>query len=137
MPSGGETTYVSVWCRVVRARSDGRVLAAVWPLYVLYSHLPLDTDVSTEHSTIFSYTRHQLNTLELFLIIIVTGACNDGNRDVCGSTPAAGGAAAAASAGDAGPRRLHALARARDHRCAAPTLFPIQVSYSRIDLQKV
>ncbi|KAI8430531.1 hypothetical protein MSG28_000768 [Choristoneura fumiferana] len=45
VPSGGETTYVSVWCRVVRARSDGRVLAAVWPLYVLYSHLPLDTDV--------------------------------------------------------------------------------------------
>ncbi|XP_063545729.1 uncharacterized protein LOC134753720 [Cydia strobilella] len=45
VPSGGETAYVSVWCRVVRARSDGRVLAAIWPLYVLCSHLPLDTDV--------------------------------------------------------------------------------------------
>ncbi|XP_048004674.1 vacuolar protein sorting-associated protein 13B-like [Leguminivora glycinivorella] len=45
VPSEGETAYVSVWCRVVRARSDGRVLAAIWPLYVLCSHLPLDTDV--------------------------------------------------------------------------------------------
>ncbi|XP_063374098.1 intermembrane lipid transfer protein VPS13B [Cydia amplana] len=45
VPSDGETAYVSVWCRVVRARSDGRVLAAIWPLYVLCSHLPLDTDV--------------------------------------------------------------------------------------------
>ncbi|KAL4717819.1 hypothetical protein ACJJTC_000968 [Scirpophaga incertulas] len=45
VPSEGEIPYVSVWCRVVRARNDGRVLATVWPLYVLYSHLPLDTDV--------------------------------------------------------------------------------------------
>lgn len=37
---------MSVWCRVVKARSDGRLLAAVWPLYVLRSHLPLDADVS-------------------------------------------------------------------------------------------
>ncbi|XP_075990406.1 vacuolar protein sorting 13B isoform X2 [Anticarsia gemmatalis] len=45
VPSEGDITYVSVWCRVVRARSDGRILATVWPLYVLHSHLPLDTDV--------------------------------------------------------------------------------------------
>ncbi|XP_061707410.1 intermembrane lipid transfer protein VPS13B isoform X2 [Cydia pomonella] len=53
VPSEGETAYVSVWCRVVRARSDGRVLAAIWPLYVLCSHLPLDTDVlvSTQKET--------------------------------------------------------------------------------------
>ncbi|CAH0578321.1 unnamed protein product [Chrysodeixis includens] len=45
VPSEGDVQYVSVWCRVVRARSDGRILATMWPLYVLHSHLPLDTDV--------------------------------------------------------------------------------------------
>ncbi|CAG9782389.1 unnamed protein product [Diatraea saccharalis] len=46
VPSEGDLPYNSVWCRVVRARSDGRILAAIWPLYVLYSHVPHDTDVS-------------------------------------------------------------------------------------------
>ncbi|CAG4983959.1 unnamed protein product [Parnassius apollo] len=45
VPSSGEVSYVSVWCRVVRARRDARLLAALWPLYVLRSHLPLDTDL--------------------------------------------------------------------------------------------
>ncbi|KAM3969019.1 vacuolar protein sorting 13B [Aphomia sociella] len=45
VPSDGDVPYISVWCRVVRARSDGRALATVWPLYVLHSQLPLDTDV--------------------------------------------------------------------------------------------
>ncbi|KAF9800723.1 hypothetical protein SFRURICE_015377 [Spodoptera frugiperda] len=45
LPTDGETQFVSVWCRVVRGRSDGRILATVWPLYVLHSHLPLDTEV--------------------------------------------------------------------------------------------
>ncbi|KAL0902781.1 hypothetical protein ABMA27_000580 [Loxostege sticticalis] len=45
VPSAGEVPYISVWCRVVRARSEGRLLATVWPLYVLHSHLSLDTDV--------------------------------------------------------------------------------------------
>ncbi|XP_060809400.1 uncharacterized protein LOC106130565 isoform X3 [Amyelois transitella] len=45
VPSAGDVPYTSVWCRVTRARSDGRVLATVWPLYVLHSHLPLDTVV--------------------------------------------------------------------------------------------
>lgn len=46
VPTDGETQFVSVWCRVVRGRSDGRILATIWPLYVLHSHLPLDTEVS-------------------------------------------------------------------------------------------
>ncbi|XP_053623621.1 uncharacterized protein Vps13B [Plodia interpunctella] len=45
VPSTGEVPYTSVWCRVTRARGDGRVLATVWPLYVLHSALPLDTVV--------------------------------------------------------------------------------------------
>ncbi|XP_022832298.1 uncharacterized protein LOC111360569 [Spodoptera litura] len=45
VPTEGETQFVSVWCRVVRGRNDGRILATVWPLYVLHSHLPLDTEV--------------------------------------------------------------------------------------------
>ncbi|XP_037868646.1 uncharacterized protein LOC101746464 isoform X2 [Bombyx mori] len=45
VPSQGNVPYMAVWCRVVKARSDGRILATVWPLYVLKSHLPLDTDV--------------------------------------------------------------------------------------------
>ncbi|KAJ8737284.1 hypothetical protein PYW07_000555 [Mythimna separata] len=40
-----DAQFVSVWCRVVRGRTDGRILATMWPLYVLHSHLPLDTDV--------------------------------------------------------------------------------------------
>ncbi|XP_026331803.1 uncharacterized protein LOC113239151 isoform X1 [Hyposmocoma kahamanoa] len=45
VPSDGDVPYISVWCRVNRARSDGRILASIWPLYVLRSHLPLDTDI--------------------------------------------------------------------------------------------
>ncbi|RVE51489.1 hypothetical protein evm_003890 [Chilo suppressalis] len=48
VPSEGDLPYISVWCRVVRARGDGRVLAAVWPLYVLYSHVPHDAAVMIE-----------------------------------------------------------------------------------------
>ncbi|XP_038216589.1 uncharacterized protein LOC119835687 [Zerene cesonia] len=52
VPNTGDVPYISVWCRVVRARSDGRIVATIWPFYVLTSHLPLDTDVliSTELS---------------------------------------------------------------------------------------
>ncbi|XP_049885072.1 intermembrane lipid transfer protein VPS13B isoform X3 [Pectinophora gossypiella] len=45
VPSEGDVPYISVWCRVVRARADGRIFASIWPLYVLQSHLTLDTDV--------------------------------------------------------------------------------------------
>ncbi|CAG4977886.1 unnamed protein product [Colias eurytheme] len=45
VPNTGDVPYISVWCRVVRARSDGRIVATIWPFYVLTSHLPLDTDV--------------------------------------------------------------------------------------------
>ncbi|KAJ0183610.1 hypothetical protein K1T71_000033 [Dendrolimus kikuchii] len=45
VPSEGDVPYMSVWCRVVRGRIDGRILSTVWPLYVLHSHLPLDIDV--------------------------------------------------------------------------------------------
>ncbi|KAJ2954658.1 hypothetical protein O0L34_g2954 [Tuta absoluta] len=48
VPSEGDVPYISVWCRVVRARTDGRVLALIWPLYVLRSHLTLATDVLLE-----------------------------------------------------------------------------------------
>ncbi|XP_059059916.1 intermembrane lipid transfer protein VPS13B [Achroia grisella] len=56
VPSSGSVPYVSVWCRVVRARSDGRALAALWPLYVLHSQLPLDTDVMVVTDTAVSST---------------------------------------------------------------------------------
>ncbi|KAG6459378.1 hypothetical protein O3G_MSEX011352 [Manduca sexta] len=56
VPSEGDVPYMSVWCRVVRARSDGRILAMVWPLYVLHSHLPLDTDVLISTETGLSST---------------------------------------------------------------------------------
>ncbi|XP_068617900.1 intermembrane lipid transfer protein VPS13B isoform X2 [Battus philenor] len=52
VPSGGEVAYVSMWCRVTRARSDGRLLAAFWPLYVLRSHLSLDTEVVINTETV-------------------------------------------------------------------------------------
>ncbi|XP_028176967.1 uncharacterized protein LOC114364842 [Ostrinia furnacalis] len=55
VPSQGEVPYVSVWCRVVRARSDGRILATIWPLYVLHSHLTLDTDVLIVTEATVSY----------------------------------------------------------------------------------
>nr|XP_049694087.1 intermembrane lipid transfer protein VPS13B isoform X1 [Helicoverpa armigera]XP_049694095.1 intermembrane lipid transfer protein VPS13B isoform X1 [Helicoverpa armigera] len=45
VPTEGESQFVSIWCRVVRGRADGRILATLWPLYILHSHLPLDTDV--------------------------------------------------------------------------------------------
>ncbi|XP_052752571.1 intermembrane lipid transfer protein VPS13B isoform X4 [Galleria mellonella] len=58
VPSEGEggTPYMAVWCRVARARSDGRSLAALWPLYVLRSQLPLDTDVMIVTDTAVSST---------------------------------------------------------------------------------
>nr|XP_034839520.1 vacuolar protein sorting-associated protein 13B [Maniola hyperantus] len=51
VPSGGEISYTSVWCRVVRGRNDPRVVAAVWPFYILRSHLPLDADVMISSDT--------------------------------------------------------------------------------------
>ncbi|XP_013137520.1 PREDICTED: uncharacterized protein LOC106102547 [Papilio polytes] len=45
VPSGDDMAFVSVWCRVSRASSDGRLLATFWPLFVLRSHLSLDTEV--------------------------------------------------------------------------------------------
>ncbi|CAH2103450.1 unnamed protein product [Euphydryas editha] len=52
VPSEGEVSYTSVWCRVVRARSDGRIIATIWPFYVLRSHLPLDVDVLISSETV-------------------------------------------------------------------------------------
>ncbi|XP_045784582.1 vacuolar protein sorting-associated protein 13B [Maniola jurtina] len=51
VPSGGEISYTSVWCRVVRGRNDSRVAAAIWPFYILRSHLPLDADVMISSET--------------------------------------------------------------------------------------
>lgn len=45
VPNQGEVPFIAVWCRVVRARSDGRFVATFWPLYVLTSELPLDMNV--------------------------------------------------------------------------------------------
>ncbi|CAH2226738.1 jg28021, partial [Pararge aegeria aegeria] len=50
-PSGGEVNFTSVWCRVNRARVDRRIIATVWPFYLLRSHLPLDADVSITSRT--------------------------------------------------------------------------------------
>ncbi|XP_041987845.1 vacuolar protein sorting-associated protein 13B isoform X2 [Aricia agestis] len=46
VPNVCELAYTSVWCRVVRARSDGRIVACIWPFYVLRSYLPLDAEVT-------------------------------------------------------------------------------------------
>lgn len=53
VPSAGDVSYTSVWCRVVRARSTGRIMATIWPFYVLRSYLSLDADVS--HYSIYAY----------------------------------------------------------------------------------
>ncbi|XP_050683023.1 uncharacterized protein LOC126978332 [Leptidea sinapis] len=45
VPSNGAVPYISVWCRVIRGKNDGRIVAAIWPFYILTSHLPLDVDV--------------------------------------------------------------------------------------------
>ncbi|CAK1554618.1 unnamed protein product [Leptosia nina] len=46
IPRQGEVPFTAVWCRVVRSRSDGRVIAAFWPFYVLTSQLPLDINMT-------------------------------------------------------------------------------------------
>ncbi|CAH0716660.1 unnamed protein product, partial [Brenthis ino] len=48
VPSEGEVSYTSIWCRVVRARHDNSIIATTWPFYVLRSHLPLDVQISSE-----------------------------------------------------------------------------------------
>ncbi|CAG9558247.1 unnamed protein product [Danaus chrysippus] len=45
VPSAGDVSYTSVWCRVVRARNTGRIMATIWPFYILRSYLSLDADV--------------------------------------------------------------------------------------------
>ncbi|KAG7312970.1 hypothetical protein JYU34_000041, partial [Plutella xylostella] len=50
VPSAGEVPFTCVWCRVSRTR-DTRVVASLWPLYLLTSHLPLDTNVLIKSDT--------------------------------------------------------------------------------------
>ncbi|XP_052746449.1 intermembrane lipid transfer protein VPS13B isoform X2 [Bicyclus anynana] len=44
VPTG--ESYSAIWCRVVRAHADGRVIATAWPFFMVRSHLPLDAEVT-------------------------------------------------------------------------------------------